>query len=290
MNHSQPTPVVCITYGHPAEMVQTALSSAIILAEEGIADPIILDDMSGSAPKIAKVRTLLTPANEGYSAAVNYAMKSVPTDSNRVVFVNPDAEVSVELLRRLLTEEFAEILVAPAIAAAADLENLRRTLSVRNVLMMLIAQRLGSQQLHPRSTEDIVGVLEDGWVPAGTVVAFDAPHLRDHPLDANMFWVEMSAWARENPKASFRILHDDARHEGGSTENLASPTVVASRLAAQVNYVRSYGRPMERLLLGPTYLLGRALQLLTRRTSLRGFVKLIRMYRGKLRWQHIQAL
>lgn len=289
-NAHAPVPVICITFGHPSSMIEEALGPAIALSQSGVVTATILDDSSGSPPQVVGARTVTTPGNHGYAAAVNYAVTTLARESDRVLFVNPDAELSTDTMHRLLSSAFSETVIAPAIATGGQLENLRRTLKVSDVLTMLVAQRLTRQHLHPRASEDVVGRVGDGWVPAGTVLSFDADYLRKHPLNPAMFWVEMSAWARDHPDATFRILREGAIHAGGSTEGIASPAVTASRLAAQVEYVRQYGRPAERLLLPVCFILGRLLQLLSRRITLRGCINLIQLFRRKRTWQQVRVL
>jgi len=285
------TPVVVITYGHDSEMVSGALEAALEISKEDSAvAPVVLDDHSGRAPVVAGAECLVTPENLGYAAAVNFAVERFAGSAARIVFVNPDAVVSSETLRALIVADPTATIVAPAIRQGPHLENLRGTLSCANVLLMLVAMRLGRQKLHPSVRHEIRGRMGDGWTVAGTVASFDAEFLQEHPLRDEMFWVEMSAWANDYPQATFRILATSAMHVGGSSKATAATAVVCSRLSAQVAYVRRYGSRYQRAALPLAFALGRIVQLATGKITVNGFRNLWRMYVGRLTWQQIREL
>ncbi|MFJ3304687.1 glycosyltransferase family 2 protein [Streptomyces sp. NPDC086549] len=288
---STPLPVAVITYGHPPDMVREALSPALKLQADGFAlTPWIVDDCSGRAPRLPGVNTVTTPGNGGYAAAVNFAATTLAADAERIVFVNPDASMDLDAFRALVTCRSRAAVVVPSIPHGPRLENVRRVLTASQVLLMLVLPRLARQALLPRAEVPLRTDLGSGWVPAGTIASFDAAHLRAHPLRPEMFWIEMSSWARDNPRAGVEVLPVVASHTGASSKEQAAAKVTASQLAAYTAYLHAYGNPMERALLPVAFVLGRLVQLACRRLSVRGTAELFRLYRGESSWQSIRTL
>lgn len=286
-----PLPVAVITYGHPADMVREALSCALELQAEGFAlTPWIVDDCSGRAPKLSGVNTVTTPKNGGYAAAVNFAVSALAVDAERIVFINPDASMDMDSFRALVTCQSSAAVVVPSIPHGPSLENVRRVLTSLQVLLMLVLPRLARQALLPNAEVPLRTDLGSGWVPAGTIASFDATYLRAHHLRPEMFWIEMSSWARDNPRAGIEVLPAVASHAGGSSKKQSAVKVTASQLAAYVAYLRAYGNPIEKALLPVAFILGRLVQLACLRLSVRGMVELFRLYRGESSWQSIHTL
>lgn len=278
--------VVVITYGHDSAMAREALQPVLELGSESVGLlPVIVDDHSGKAPSIDGVLTLVTPNNVGYAGAVNYAVTQL-ANVKRIVFINPDATLSPDDLTRLARPDDPYPVYAPAIREGSDIQNIRSILGCWSVLAMLMAQRLGQQSAMP-ACQFSDGALAPEWAIAGTVVSFDRDFLASHPLRPEMFWVEMSAFAQDYPHIRPRVFASGVQHSGDSTRSTAATKVVASRLAAEVAYVREYGSWVQRLLIVPCFVAGRLVQLATRRIRIRTAWHLWQMYAGRRDWKDV---
>src|SRR4051812_39536319 len=150
MNANPPSAVVAVvTYGHSAESIMPALLAAVEMRANG--DPlqvVVVDDHSGSAPRIPDVPTLVTAEQCGYAAAVNYVVERFPKAA-RYVFINPDAELDACTLRQLAWPTNDAQLVVPSIVSRDNLENIRSALTPTQALFQILAPRLATQRLGP---------------------------------------------------------------------------------------------------------------------------------------------
>ncbi|WP_207840725.1 glycosyltransferase family 2 protein [Williamsia soli] len=283
--------IVCvITYGHSEQEVRQALASAKSLSDRGLALKLyVIDDSSGRAPRVEFATTLTTHANEGYSAALNFILKDVVQSEKRLVMINPDVVIDEASLRALCwpPQSAAPILV-PKIVDADRLENVREIYTTRNALMQLTYGSLSKQKQMLAQLGSGTFPLGKPWVPAGTVLSLDPRLLDGIVLDPEMFWIEMSALARDLASdTQFEVLAVSAQHLGNSSKKIASATVEASLLNARCAYVRKYGSVWERRLIPFVVAIGLVVKIAARRTTPIQAGRMWLVSRGALNWNKV---
>ena len=245
------TVVACVTFGHDATDIYHALDSAVQLARkrQGI-DVIAVDDSSGISYDLSEVHSYSTPRRLGFPATVQYIVEVLYPEADRVVLINPDAQVELDILERLI-DHTGDLVVPRILRPDGTLENVRETTRPSWELKNLAFREHYRGDVLNSATETRT-VLCPPYAPSGSVISIAATLLKKTPLRADYFWLEFSDWVhRQDHPRELTIDGGIAQHTGASTSLKYPLSVASSQARAKYLYIRTYGTRLQRALALP---------------------------------------
>lgn len=219
---------------------------------------------------------------------MNELVERLGGSAERLVLINPDAQIDGETLTRLIVSE--EAVAVPAIRNAdGEIENVRSvTTATQQIRALLLGERYAA------TPSGIEKNLSNGIFPmppacpSGAVVSIDLKLLRQTPLREEFFWLELSDWTKRVSKVTsplrLEVLKQEAVHVGASTSVKYPVSVAASQLRAKKAFVKAYGRAWHRLLL-PIAMISRSIRFGVKTKSMSNTLFLVLVGLGVKDWR-----